>query len=163
MPQLDPTWFASQLFWLFLCFVTLYTLLARVILPGITGIVGQRTGTLAENLSKAEIFRAEAERAQQDYESALAQSREMSQSLIAEVIAESKLHAEKTEKALAVETAKKIADGRARITARKHELIGTLTPAAAEFAAMIAEKIVAQPVNKDHASSAVMNLIKAKG
>lgn len=163
MPQLDPTWFASQLFWLFLCFVTLYVLLARVILPPILGIVGLRTGTIEGNIAKAESSRAEAERAQQDYESALAQSREMAQSLIAEVLAENKKHAEETEKALAVEIARKVADGRARIEARKHELIGTLTPAAAEFAGMIAEKVLAQPVNTDRASSAVMNLIKAKG
>ncbi len=163
MPQLDPTWFASQLFWLFVCFVALYVVLSRVILPPILSIVGQRTQTITTNISQAESFRSEAARAQQDYEQALAQSREMSQSLIAEVLAENKKHAEVAEKKLGGEIVNKLAEARARINGRKHELIGTLTPAAAEFAGMIAEKIVAQPVNQDHASRAVMDLIKAKG
>ena len=163
MPQLDPTWFASQLFWLFVCFVTLYVVLSRVILPPILGIVGQRTQTIANNVAKAEAFRIEAERAQQDYEQALAQSRDMSQTLIAEVLAENKKHAEVAEKKLAGEIVVKMTEGRSRINGRKHEIIASLTPAAAEFAGMIAEKIVAQPVNQDLASRAVMDLIKAKG
>lgn len=163
MPQLDPTWFASQLFWLFVCFVTLYVVLSKVVLPPILGIVGQRTQTISGNIADAEKFRADAASAQRDYESALAQSREMSQALIAEVLAENKAHAEATEKALAEETAKKLAEARSRINNRKLELVQTLTPTAAEFAGMIAEKILSQPVNKDHTSRAVMDLIKAKG
>lgn len=163
MPQLDPTWFASQLFWLFLSFVTLYVLLARVVLPPIMGIVGLRSQTIGGNIAQAERSREEAARAQQGYESALAQSREMAQKLMAEVLAENKRHAETTEKALAAEVAKKLADARARINARKQELITSLTPAAAEFAGMIAEKIVGQPVNEGRASGTVINLIKAKG
>lgn len=163
MPQLDPTWFASQLFWLFICFVTLYVVLARVILPPIMGIVAQRAQTLEQNIAQAEKFRIEATRAQQNYERALAQSREMSQTLISEVLAGNKQHAEATEKAMAVETNKKLAEARAKIAARKQEILVSLTPAAAEFTSMIADKIVLQPTNPDHASSAVMHIIKAKG
>lgn len=163
MPQLDPTWYASQLFWLFICFVALYVVLARVILPPIMGIVGQRKQTLEQNIAQAEKFRAEAAHAQQDYERALGQSREMAQALINEVLEENKKHAEKTMHSLDAEIAKKLKEASTHIEGKKHELFATLTPAAAEFAGMIAEKITQKPVSNERASGAVLNAIKTKG
>lgn len=162
MPQLDPTWFASQLFWLVVSFSLLYLLLSRVILPPIVGIVGLRTQTIGSDLSQAENAKLQAEHAKQDYERALAQSREMAQALMNEVAEENKKHAEKTMKSLDGEISKKLSDAAAKITAKKQELIRSLTPEAAEFTAIIAEKITTKPSNKEQASRMVLEAMKAR-
>lgn len=163
MPQLDPTWFASQIFWLAVCFTLLYVLLSRVILPPISKTIERRANTISGDLGAAENAKNLAERARQDYDRTLAQSREMAQSQINEVLSENKQHAEQTLKAMDVEINKKLDEAYRRIDHRKHELVSVLTPSAAEFAAQIAEKITNKPVNADQASRQVMELLKMKG
>lgn len=162
MPQLDPTWFASQIFWLALCFVFLYVVLTRVVLPPLSGTIGKRTGAVSGDLAAAEAARERAERARQDYETLLSQSRQMAQSLIAEVMEENKKHAEKTLRHMDVEIARKVEEATIRINNKKHELLQGLTPAAAEFAAMIAEKITSKPISSEQTSRVVMDLLKVK-
>ena len=162
MPQLDPTWFASQIFWLAVCFTLLYVVLARVVLPPLSGTIARRGQTIDDDLSAAENAKSLAERARQDYDHTLAQSREMAHALINEVLAENKKHAEQTMAALDKEIAAKLKEAAVRIAAKKHDLLSSLTPAAAEFAAMIAEKVTQKPVSADQASSTVMDMLKNK-
>lgn len=162
MPQLDPTWFASQIFWLAVCFSLLYVLLARVILPPLSGTIQRREDTVKGDLQAAEDAKNSAERAKHDYEHTLAQSREMAQNLIAEVMEENKKHADTTMRALDSEITRKLQEAASRIQNKKHELLSSLTPAAAEFAAQIAEKITQKPATAEQASRTVMELIKAK-
>ncbi len=162
MPQLDPTWFASQIFWLAVCFTLLYLLLARVILPPLGKTMERRANTLSGDLEAAETAKNLAERARQDYDHTLAQSREMAQALMNEVLEENKVHAEATLKALDVEVGKKLAEAAQRIGNKKLELLNALTPAAAEFAAMIAEKITLKPVSQEQASREVIERLKNK-
>lgn len=162
MPQLDPTWFASQIFWLVLSFSLLYVLISRLVLPPLSGTITKRDETVRGDIGAAEIAKNKAERARLDYESMMNQSREMAQNLIGEVMAENKAHADQAMQALDKEIAKKITDAAARIQSKKHELLAGLTPAAAEFAAMIAEKITQKPVSQEQTSRAVMDMIKLK-
>ncbi|MDX2073397.1 MAG: hypothetical protein SFX19_03415 [Alphaproteobacteria bacterium] len=163
MPQLDPTWFASQLFWLAVCFTLLYVLLARVILPPLGRTIMRRSHTISSDFEAAESAKNLAERAKQDYDHTLLQSREMAQGLIHEVLEDNAMHAEQTLRALDVETNKKIQEATARINNKKLELLTALTPTAAEFAAMISEKITSKPANPEQASQVVMDLLKARG
>ena len=41
-PPFDPTYFASQLFWLAISFIVLYVLLSRFVLPRIGGAIEER-------------------------------------------------------------------------------------------------------------------------
>ena len=50
MPQLDPTWFASQLFWLAITFVTLYVVLSRFVLPPLLEIIARRAQTAQDDM-----------------------------------------------------------------------------------------------------------------
>ncbi len=163
MPQLDPAWFASQLFWLFVCFTLLYVLLSRVILPPLRGTLERREQTISSDLSAADEAKEKAARAKHDYEHTLAQSREMAQGLINEVLDENKKHAEKTMRSMDVEIGKKLEEATKLIDGKKHELFSKLTPAAGEFAALIAEKITQKPSNTERANSAVLDMIKSKG
>jgi F-type H+-transporting ATPase subunit b len=162
MPQLDPTWFASQIFWLVACFSLLYLLISRLILPPLSGTIAKREQTVHGDIGAAQLAKNSAERARLDYERTLSQSREMAQVHINEVLEENKRHAEETMRALDKEIAKKLTEATTRINNKKHELLAGLTPAAAEFAAMIAEKITQKPVSTEQTSRAVMEMIKSK-
>lgn len=81
MPQLDPTWFASQLFWLLIAFTVLYVLVSRVLLPPILWTVAHRGATIESGIADAQRFKTEAEQARISYEKAMADARERAKSL----------------------------------------------------------------------------------
>ena len=92
MPQLDPSTFGSQLFWLAVSFVTLYVVLSVLVLPRIGATMAKRSEQLDGDLAEAEALRARAEAALEAYEEALAQARTkalvVAQTMRAEVQAE---------------------------------------------------------------------------
>jgi F-type H+-transporting ATPase subunit b len=75
MPQLDPSTFGSQLFWLLVCFGALYLVLSFIVIPRIAKTLAARTETLEGNLAEAENLRVQAEAALKAYEDALAEAR----------------------------------------------------------------------------------------
>ena len=79
MPQLNTLTYSSQLFWLGVCFLALYLILAYVILPKITRILEVREETIEEKLNKASTYREQAEDLRADYEGILAQAKEKAQ------------------------------------------------------------------------------------
>src|SRR5262249_53663900 len=75
MPQFNPEWFASQIFWLAIVFIALYWLLSGRLLPRLTETIDQRAAKIAGDLERAESARGETEAVSQAYEAALAKAR----------------------------------------------------------------------------------------
>ncbi len=144
MPQLDPTWFASQLFWLFVTFSVLYMLLSRLILPPLQKIITSRQGVIDNDLAVAQELKLQAEQARQSYEETLAKSRLTAQSLISEAAVDAKKKAEEATRALDAQIATQSANAAAAIAAKKQEFMSELLPATAEFSAMIVEKLTSR-------------------
>ena len=84
MPQLDTTWFASQIFWLIIAFVTLYWLLSRKALPRLAEILEARQDRIAADLDEAERLRQEAEEALASYQQAIARAQDEAHRLLTE-------------------------------------------------------------------------------
>ena len=68
MPQLNPEYWISQIFWLTLIFGSLYILLAKLILPKIGNNLEARKSQIAENIEAAEKQRKESDQKLKDYE-----------------------------------------------------------------------------------------------
>jgi F-type H+-transporting ATPase subunit b len=76
MPQLDTSTFPSQLFWLGVCFLTLYFILSFVAVPKITRVFERRDEAIAAQINKASTYREQAEDLLADYEKTLADARD---------------------------------------------------------------------------------------
>ena len=68
MPQLNPEFWISQIFWLTLVFGTLYVLLSKFILPKISNNLETRKSQIVENIEAADKQRKESEQKIKDYE-----------------------------------------------------------------------------------------------
>jgi len=68
MPQLNPEFWVSQIFWLTLVFGSLYILLAKFVLPKISNNLEARKSQIAENIEAAEKKREESDKKLKDYE-----------------------------------------------------------------------------------------------
>lgn len=84
MPQLDPTTFGNQIFWLLVALVAIYFILSRIALPRIAGILAERNGTITNDLAAAQDLKVKAGEAEAAYEKALADARAEAQNIAAE-------------------------------------------------------------------------------
>ncbi|MDC0037689.1 hypothetical protein OAJ30_03340 [Alphaproteobacteria bacterium] len=82
MPQLNPEFFASQLFWLVITFVFLFIFLWRISLPRINSVQTKRENKINEDIKKAKQLQAEAEDIQEQINKQLDQAKSDSVELI---------------------------------------------------------------------------------
>lgn len=74
-PAFDPTWFASQLFWLAVFFLGLYFALARFVLPKLSDTLEKRSNRIAADLDEAARLNNQSVEAQKALELRLSQAR----------------------------------------------------------------------------------------
>ena len=75
MPQLNPEFWISQIFWLTLTFGTLYVVLSKLILPKISNNLESRKSQILENIEAAEKQRENSEEKLKEYEEIISKSK----------------------------------------------------------------------------------------
>ena len=75
MPQLNPEFWVSQIFWLTLTFGILYITLSKIILPKISANLELRKSQIQENIEAAEKQREESESKLKEYEDIILKSK----------------------------------------------------------------------------------------
>lgn len=155
LPQLDATWFPSQLFWLALTFVTLYLVLSRSILPRIGGVLAARQAKREGDLDIAARLKTEALHAKEHYESSLASARDQASRLLAETMANVKQLTEDKSRELDATLAAKIATSEKQIDEAQQQAMGKLLPIAGEVTGMILELLLHKKVDKAQITAAL--------
>jgi len=75
MPQLNPEFWVSQIFWLTLTFGILYVVLSKLILPKISNNLESRKSQILENIEAAEKQREDSEAKLEKYEEIISKSK----------------------------------------------------------------------------------------
>ena len=75
MPQLNPEFWVSQIFWLVLTFGLLYIILSKLILPKISNNLESRKSQILENIETAEKQREESEKKAKEFEKIILESK----------------------------------------------------------------------------------------
>ena len=81
MPQLDPSLFPTQVFWLVITFLALFLIAWKVALPRITEVLDARQTRIDGDLEKAQALKTEAEEAIAVYEKTLADATSEAQAI----------------------------------------------------------------------------------
>ena len=84
MPQLNPEFWISQIFWLTLVFGILYTVLSKLILPRISSNLELRKSQIQENIEAADKQRKDSEIKLKEYENIISKSKLDSKNLFNE-------------------------------------------------------------------------------
>ena len=141
MPQLDPTYWASQAFWLILIFTILYISIAKFYLPKIKNNLDDRENKIEEDLDAANKFKDLSELKLKEYERILENSKK-------EVI---KLHLEAKNKL--------IKDIQAKKDVMEKEIEIEITKAQKEIAELKKSSMLdIQNISKDLASNIIENI-----
>ncbi len=75
MPQLNPEFWISQIFWLILTFGTMYIVLSKFILPKISNNLESRKSQILENIEAAEKQRDDSEAKLKEYDEIILKSK----------------------------------------------------------------------------------------
>lgn len=149
MPQLDPSSFASQLFWLTVTFILLYLIISRSALPRIHDVLEKRRGRIQFDLSQAEEMTEQAEKARLAFEKQQTESRARSAEMIASAQKESEKKLAEEQARLDLELGKKLGDAAKALSAKRSQIRAAMLPVAEELTQAIVEKIAGVKPNGD--------------
>ena len=163
MPQFNPEWFASQIFWLVVLFLVLYFLMSRLALPRMAQIMEERQDKIEDDLAKAEKLKSEADEVYRAYEEHLSEARQEAHKLLKET--GDKLSQEQQERhdAFSKELNQKVQDAEKRIDTAKQEALDNLQSVAGEVAQEATAKLIGSKVGKEHAEKAVKAAMSETG
>ena len=82
MPQLNPEFFISQLFWLVISFAFLFIFLWRISLPRISSVLEKRANKINEDVKIAKQYQAETEEIQNNISNQLREAKSKTSDLI---------------------------------------------------------------------------------
>jgi F-type H+-transporting ATPase subunit b len=142
MPQFNPTYFPTQIFWLAVCFVVLYVLMARIALPRVGQALDERRNRIDDDLDKAEQLKKEAADVLAAYERTMADARSRAQLLLKTMADRTAADSAAKQAALARRMADETKAAEARIAAAKEKALGEIRSIAATAAEAAADRLI---------------------
>jgi F-type H+-transporting ATPase subunit b len=163
MPQLNPEFWISQIFWLTLTFGILYIILSKLILPKISDNLESRKSQILENIEAAEKQRENSEEKLKEYEEIVSKSKMEAKSIFNQA----------REKALKDITAKKevldkqideeISKAEQEIKELQSGAAEKINKIAIETSSELIQKLIGAEVNNSSISAIVDDLSKRSG
>ena len=159
-PPFATETFGGQLLWLAITFVVLYTLLSRLVLPRLSGIIENRRAMIAGDLDDAATMKSRAEEAGSAYEKSLAEAKTRAQALAQETRAKLSAESDAKRKALEGDLNQRLADAEATISSKKAEAMSHVDAIARDTASAIIERLTGKAPAPQKVEAA-LNQIKA--
>lgn len=160
LPQLDPTWYASQSFWLLITFCATFIVVWRFVMPLMRATVDARQTRLETDLKAAEDLKNQAEALLKQYESAMADVKKQSQEILAKAQDEITASLAQTEKDFDARLAQHLAAGEQQLEAAKAEALQSVRQIATDLTGEITQKITATVPTAAELSDVIDSVLK---
>ncbi|MGH1378313.1 MAG: hypothetical protein ACRBB3_05780 [Alphaproteobacteria bacterium] len=161
LPQLDPSSFSGQTFWLIVTFVIIYVIFSRKSLPDISRTVENRAERIKNDLDSAERLKDEVSSVQNAYEDSLKKAREESALLIQSVETDIKEQSENNTKKFQDYSNEKISEIEKNIDQAIKAAMEDMSDVAVDVATEAAEKIIGVRADEKTARDVVNSINKA--
>ncbi|MFQ6018701.1 MAG: F0F1 ATP synthase subunit B' [Kiloniellaceae bacterium] len=162
MPQLDPTFYPTQLFWLLITFAVLYLVLWKMVLPRIGEVLEARQDHIDADLEKAAALKDDSVGVLAEYERALAEARDRATAALKRASDEMAAESAERHEAFGRDLAQKTKEAEARIAAAKEAALGHLKAVAAEVAGAATAKLIGIEVPAAQAQAAVEGVMRRR-
>ena len=163
MPQLNPEFWVSQIFWLTLTFGILYLFLSKLILPKISANLENRKSQISDNIEAADKQREDSESKLREYENIIAKSKLEAKNIYKnardKVLKDINLKRESLEKQINEEI--KVAEDEINILMKSSSK--KINKIAIETSSEILQKLIGTEINNSSISAIVEDLSKKNG
>jgi F-type H+-transporting ATPase subunit b len=162
MPQLNPEFWISQIFWLTITFGILYVVLSKLILPKISTNLELRKSQILENIEAAEKQREESEKKIKEYEEIVQNGKNEAKNYFNQtrekVIKDINVKKDSLDKELGVEIKK----AETEIQNLKNKVPDKINKIAIETSSDLIQKLIGIQVNSSSISAIVDDLSRKK-
>ena len=160
MPQLDPTYWASQVFWLVLIFTTLYLILSNLFIPDIKNSIDNRENKIKDDLDEAQELKNSAEEKLKEYEQSIEDAKKDVQKIIFESKIKLNLEIQSKKKEFEKEIEIEIENAEKEIVNLKKDSLKNISTISEEITSKVIEQISGEPMNQSSVQAAILEATK---
>jgi len=163
MPQLNPEFWISQIFWLTLTFGILYVVLSKLILPKISANLELRKSQIQENIEAAEKQRESSESKLKEYDEIIQKSKLEAKNIFKEAREKALKDINSKKEILDKQIDEEISNAEKEIISLKKGAAEKINKIAIETASDLVKKLIGAEVNNSSISAIVDDLSKRNG
>jgi len=163
MPQLNPEFWISQIFWLTLTFGILYVVLSKLILPKISANLELRKSQIQENIEAAEKQRESSESKLKEYDDIISKSKLNAKNIFKDARENVIKDIDSKKETLDKQIDEEIKKAEQEINALKKSAPQKINKIAIETSSEIVKKIIGAEINNSSISAIVDDLSKRNG
>ena len=163
MPQLNPEFWISQIFWLTLTFGILYVVLSKLILPKISASLELRKSQIQENIEAAEKQREDGEIKLKEYDNIVSKSKLDAKNIFKEARERATKDINSKKETLDKQVDKEIEKVEQEIDVLKKSAPEKINKIAIEMSTELVKKLIGAEINNSSISAIVDDLSKRNG
>ena len=163
MPQLNPEFWISQIFWLTLTFGFLYLVLSKLILPKISANLESRKLQISDNIEAADKQRGESEKKLKEYEEIVLRSKIEAKNIFNQAREKALKNINEKKEILDRQIEDEIKKAEDEINLLKKEAPLKINKIAIETASALSQKLIGADINQSSISAIVDDLSKRNG
>ena len=160
MPQLNPDYWVSQIFWVMLIFGTLYVILWKAILPKINENLENRKSQILTDLDEAQELKNQSEKKISEYNMILSKAKQDAKKILDETRKKINLDIKNKNNQFNLEIDKEIENAEKEIKTLKLSSIKDINKISIETSSEIVRKMVGTEVNASSVSAIVEDISK---
>ena len=163
MPQLNPEFWISQIFWLTLTFGILYVVLSKLILPKISNNLESRKSQILENIEAAEKQREDSEAKLEEYEEIVSKSKLEAKNIFSQSREKVLKDISAKRKVLDTQINEEISKAEQEINNLRESALDKINMIAIETSSELIQKLIGAEVNNSSISAIVDDLFRRNG
>ena len=163
MPQLNPEFWISQIFWLTLTFGILYIVLSKLILPKISSNLELRKSQIQDNIEAADKQRESSETKLKEYENIVLKSKLEAKNILGEAKENALKEINAKKDTLDKQIDEEIKKAEQEISVLKKSAPDKINKIAKETASEILKKLIGAEINNSSISAIVDDMSKKNG
>ena len=163
MPQLNPEFWISQIFWLTLTFGVLYIILSKLILPKISSNLELRKSQIQDNIEAADKRRESSEAKLKEYEDIVLKSKSDAKNILGDAKEGALKEINAKKETIEKQIDEEIEKAEQEIKVLKKSAPEKINRIAKEMASEILKKLIGSEINNSSISAIVDDLSKKNG
>ena len=160
MPQLDPTYWISQVFWLTIIFSSIYFLVAKMFIPKIKGNLDARENKIRKDIEEANLLKEEADKKLKIYNASIIEAKANAKKIISD--SRKKLNEDLSikKKQIESEIQKEIENAEKEIQRFKINSTPKMISISEEIVSNVIKDIFGEEGNKSSIKAAISEIVK---
>ena len=162
MPQLNPEFWASQIFWLILIFSSLYVIMWKIFLPKISDSIENRKSRVVGDLNETQKLKENAEKKLREYNKIIEDAKKEAKKIIEDNKKKLENDIKSKKQKFNEEIEKELMSVEKEIKSLKKSSISSINKIAVEVSSELIRQIVGAEMNMSKVSAIVEDIISKK-